>query len=335
MYWTYARLIIFEQISFIVHFSMIWILFLILIFTFLALDLGFFHKENVKVSMKDCMRWTAVWVIIALLFGIVVYFIYQNNWFEINTSGQTGYQAMLDYYAGYLIEESLSLDNIFVIALVFKYFKIPNKYQYKILFWGIIGAVIFRLIMIFLGIAFVKQFEWATYIFGGILVFSAIKMIFEKEEEEDFKDSIGVKLLSKVIKIDWSIKDGRYFIKENGKRVATGLFAALIVVEFSDIIFAVDSIPAIFSITTDPFIVFSSNIFAILGLRNLYFFLSNMLDKFEYMKFALVAVLLFVGLKMLLIHFYPIPTGISLIVILMLLTSGIVYSIYVERNKVE
>ena len=240
---------------------------------------------------------------------------------------------MLDYYAGYLIEESLSLDNIFVIALVFKFFKIEQKYQYKILFWGIIGAVIFRLIMILLGTAFVDHFVWATYFFGIILIISAFKMLKGDDEDEDFKKSLGVRLLSKVIKIDWSINDGRYFVKQQGKRVATGFFAALIVVEFSDILFAVDSIPAIFAITKDPFIVFTSNIFAILGLRNLYFFLANMLDRFEFMKYALIAILLFVGIKMLISHNLHINTLVSLLVILGLLASGIVYSMISTQKR--
>ncbi len=312
---------------------MIWILFLILVFALLALDLGVFHKENHKVSMKESLKWASIWVTLALLFGIVVYWIYDVNWFEINKLNTPPGQAMLDYYTGYLIEESLSLDNIFVIALVFKYFKIEGKFQHNILFWGIIGAVVFRLIMILVGAALVHNFEWITYVFGGILVYSALKMIFEKEESEDFKEGIAVRLLSKVVKIDWTIRDGRYFFVHNGKRVATAFFAALIVVEFSDIIFAVDSIPAIFSITKDPFIVFTSNIFAILGLRNLYFFLAGMMDKFHYMKYALIGVLLFVGTKMLIVHFYKISTPISLFTILGCLVGGVIFSIYKGRHE--
>ncbi len=312
---------------------MVWGIFIVLVFGLLALDLGVFHKENHKVSMKESLKWTSVWVSLALLFGLAVYWIYEVNWFDINKLGTAPGKAMLDYYTGYLIEESLSLDNIFVIALVFKFFKIEPKFQHNILFWGIIGAVVFRLIMILIGAAFVRNFEWATYIFGGILVYSALKMIFEKEEAEDFKENFAIRILTKFIKIDWTIKDGRYFIRKNGKRVATGFFAALIVVEFSDIIFAVDSIPAIFSITTDPFIVFTSNIFAILGLRNLYFFLAGMMDKFHYMKYALIAVLLFVGIKMLIVQFVHIPTSISLFAILGFLVSGVLFSVYKARHE--
>jgi tellurite resistance protein TerC len=240
---------------------------------------------------------------------------------------------MIEYYTGYLIEESLSLDNIFVIAMIFTYFKIEQKYQHKILFWGILGAVFFRLVMILLGTAFVETFEWATYIFGGILIFSALKMLKGGEEDTDFKESFGVRLLSKIYPIDWSVQNGNYFIKKNGKRFATALFAALIVVEFSDILFAVDSIPAIFSITKDPFIVFTSNIFAILGLRNLYFFLSSMMDKFQYIKYSLVAVLLFVGIKMMLVHFYHISPVVSLLVIVGSLLAGVFYSMYKLKQQ--
>lgn len=306
---------------------MIWCVFMLLVLVLLAVDLGLIHKENKQVSMKESLLWTSVWVGLALAFGGAVYWMYEVNWMDVNPTGRKPSAAMLDYYAGYLIEESLSLDNIFVIALVFKYFKIEQKYQYKILFWGIIGAIVFRLGMILLGTQFVKQFEWATYVFGAILIISAIKMLGGEDENEDFKKSFGVRLLSKVFKINWDIKDGRYFVRENGKRVATGFFAALVVVEFSDILFAVDSIPAIFAITTDPFIVFTSNIFAILGLRNLYFFLANMLDKFHYVKFALVGVLLFVGIKMMIVHYVKISTGVSLGVILGLLVMGIVFSL--------
>lgn len=306
---------------------MIWFGFIVLVFGLLALDLGVFHKSNKKVSMKESLAWTTVWVVIALAFGGVIYFLYDENIYNLNPNGISAHQAMIEYYTGYLIEESLSLDNIFVIAMIFAYFKIESKFQHNILFWGIIGAVVFRLIMILLGTAFVEKFEWSTYVFGGILIFSAIKMLRGGEEDSDFKESLGVKLLSKIYPIEWENQNGKYFVKRGGKRHATVLFAALIVVEFSDILFAVDSIPAIFSITKDPFIVFTSNIFAILGLRNLYFFLSNMMDKFGYIKYALVAVLLFVGIKMMVVHYIKIPALLSLGVILGSLLLGVLVSV--------
>jgi tellurite resistance protein TerC len=312
---------------------MVYVVFILIIFGLLALDLGVFHKADKKVSMKESLAWTAVWVTLALAFGGVLYVLYDENIWGINPLNVPAHQAMIEYYTGYLIEESLSLDNIFVIAMIFTYFKIEQKYQHKILFWGILGAVFFRLVMILLGTAFVETFEWATYIFGGILIFSALKMLKGGEEDTDFKESFGVRLLSKIYPIDWSVQNGNYFIKKNGKRFATALFAALIVVEFSDILFAVDSIPAIFSITKDPFIVFTSNIFAILGLRNLYFFLSSMMDKFQYIKYSLVAVLLFVGIKMMLVHFYHISPVVSLLVIVGSLLAGIFYSMYKLKQQ--
>lgn len=314
---------------------MIWIIFLLIVFGLLALDLGVFHKTNKAVSMKESLAWTAVWVTIALLFGGVVYWMYAENILNVNPERYAASKAMIDYYTGYVIEESLSLDNIFVMAMIFKFFKVELKFQHNILFWGIVGAVFFRLIMILLGTAFVDKFEWAMYVFGAILLFSAFKMIKESENDEDFRESAGVKLLSKIYPIDWDVRDGKYLIRKDKKIFATTLLATLVVVEFSDILFAVDSIPAIFSITTDSFIVFTSNIFAILGLRNLYFFLANMLDKFEYMKYSLVFVLMFVGIKMLIMNWVEIPALLSLGIILFALTLGIVYSMLHKDKTVN
>jgi tellurite resistance protein TerC len=310
---------------------MIWLLFIVLIFGLLALDLGVFHKKDKVVSIKESLAWTAFWVFVALSFGGVIYWLYDNNVMGLNTLNIPASQAMIEFYSGYLIEESLSLDNIFVIAMIFIYFKIEPKYQHKILFWGIIGAVFFRLIMILLGTSFVEKFEWSMYVFGGILIYSAIKMLLPESEEKDFKDSFAIKLLEKIYPIDWDPSHRKYFIVKNGKKMATGLFAALIVVEFSDILFAVDSIPAIFSITKDPFIVFTSNIFAILGLRNLFFFLAGMMDKFQYIKYSLTAILLFVGLKMILLDWYHISPIVSLFVILGSLIVGIIVSLLVKK----
>ena len=314
---------------------MIWILFFLLIFGLLALDLGVFHKKNETVSTKESLAWTTIWIIVAFVFGGVIYWIYDANMWNMNPLGQDPTQTVLDYYTGYIVEESLSLDNIFVIAMIFQFFKIEAKFQHRILFWGIIGAVVFRLIMIVLGATFIEHFKGATYVFGLILLYSAFKMIKQGEDEnEDFTKSFGIRVLSKIYPIDWSASNGKYFIRKEGRLMATSLMAALIVVEFSDILFAVDSIPAIFSITTDPFIVFSSNIFAIMGLRNLFFFLSNMLDKFQYMKYSLVVVLMFVAIKMLIVDFYHIDAVVSLIVILSALAGGILISVMKsEKSK--
>lgn len=311
---------------------MIWILFIALIFSLLALDLGVFHKKEKVVSIKESLAWTSVWVVIALSFGGVIYWLYDQHILGLNPTNIPASQAMIEFYSGYLIEESLSLDNIFVIAMIFIYFKIEAKFQHNILFWGIIGAVFFRLLMILLGTSFVQKFEWSMFVFGGILIYSALKMLGSDDDEKDFKDSIGVRLLSKIYPIDWDSSHEKYFIIKNGKRFATGLFASLIVVEFSDILFAVDSIPAIFSITKDPFIVFTSNIFAILGLRNLFFFLSGMLDKFQYIKYSLVVILLFVGIKMIIEKWIEISPVLSLIVILSSLILGVIFSLLLVKK---
>lgn len=313
----------------------VWIIFFILIAIFLALDLGVFHKKDAVVTIKESLIWTAIWVSVALLFGIAIYFIYENQLFNLNTHGINGVDAMLEYYTGYVLEESLSIDNIFVIAMVFKFFKIKPEFQHRVLFWGIIGAVFFRLTMILLGQAFIEKFSWSMYVFGGILIWSAIKMMKNEDENSDFKDTLGVRLLSKIYPIDWTIQNGHFLEKVNGKTVATSLFATLLVIEFTDILFAVDSIPAIFSITTDPFIIFSSNIFAILGLRSLYFFLSGMLDKFKYIKASLVFVLLFVGLKMIFHDYLSIlseHSWISLVIIVSALAFGVFASIIANKR---
>lgn len=312
---------------------MVWIFFILLIFGLLALDLGIFHKKDETVTMKASLMWTLVWVSIALLFGVFIYFAYEYHWMGLNQQDVSAKTAMIEYFTGYVIEESLSLDNIFVIALIFSYFKIQPAYQHNILFWGIIGAVFFRLIMILVGTAMVTKFDWMMYVFGGILIYSAVSMMRKDDDAGDFKESFAVRMLSKIYPIEWGVQDGRYFILSEGKKKATVLFAALVVVEFSDILFAVDSIPAIFSITKDPFIVFTSNIFAILGLRSLYFFLSNMLDKFQYLKYSLIFILLFVGIKMIAHHWIEITAGISLFVILSSFVVGIIYSLFVTREK--
>jgi len=314
----------------------IWLSFFALISLFLALDLGVFHKKNTVVSMKESLIWTSIWVSMSLLFGIVVYCIYEYHWLDLNTHGLSGSKALVQYYTGYVLEESLSLDNIFVIAMIFQFFKIRPEFQHRVLFWGIIGAVFFRLTMILLGQAFISRFEWAMYVFGAILIWSAIQMLKKQDESSDFKQNLGVRLLGKIYPIDWSVQSGHFLKKINGKSVATPLLATLVVIEFTDILFAVDSIPAIFGVTNDSFIIFSSNIFAILGLRSLYFFLSNMLDKFKYIKVALVFVLLFIGLKMIFHHQLPIlkeQSWISLLVILVALLVAVLASIISNRRE--
>ena len=316
---------------------MVWILFIALILGLLVLDLGVFHKNPKAITMQQSLLWTSIFISLALIFGIGVYYIYKTNFFNINHKNTPPFDAMLNYYTGYIIEESLSLDNIFVIALIFSYFQIEQKYQHGILFWGILGAIIFRGIMILLGASFIQKFHWASYVFGLILIVSAIRMLTSKEENVDYNKNPALRLLSKIYPIKWDQRFSKYLVRDKGRFYATASLATLFVVEFTDIIFAVDSIPAILAVTSDPFIVFSSNIFAILGLRNLYFFLASMMDKFRYIKFSLVFILLFVGAKMMLANHFKLPTIISLIIILGALLTGIITSLFrtIRENRKE
>ncbi|MFM7662264.1 MAG: TerC/Alx family metal homeostasis membrane protein [Bacteroidota bacterium] len=313
---------------------MIWFLFFTLLFFLLALDLGIFHKKNETISTRQSLVWTSIWIFVALIFGFVIYWIYDANICDMNPMGKSPTKVILEYYTGYIVEESLSLDNIFVMAIIFQYFKIESRYQHRVLFWGILGAIVFRLTFIFLGTAFIENFKSAFYVFGAILLFSAFKMMKQGNVgDEDFKKSFGIRILSSIYPIDWTVCNGRYFIRKDGRLMATSLMAALIVIEFSDILFALDSIPAIFSVTSDPFIIFSSNIFAILGLRNLFFLLSNMLDKFYYMKYSLIIILIFVSLKMLLYDFFHFNAILSLVIILSSLLAGVLISLIKSRKS--
>jgi tellurite resistance protein TerC len=306
---------------------MIWILFLLLIAGLLALDLGVFHKDPRVISMKESLLWTLFWIVLALLFGGGLYYLYKFNLFNINPDNNLPSDSMLTYITGYVIEKSLSLDNIFVIAMIFSFFRIESRFQHNILFWGIIGAIIFRGIMIFLGASFIKKFHWSTYLFGIILIYSAIRMMTARHDNVDYYKNPVLRFISKIYPIQWENRSSKYFIRDKGRLLITVSFATLVVIEFTDVLFALDSIPAILAITTDSFIVFTSNIFAILGLRSLYFFIASMMDRFRYMKFSLVFILMFVGVKMILVNHYKFPTWVSLCFILGALFIGIVTSL--------
>jgi tellurite resistance protein TerC len=310
----------------------IWVSFVAFILGLLALDLGVFHKSPQKISYREAFYWTAVWVVLALLFGGVVYYIYDTNWLSINKRGLSGWEAMLNYYTGFLIEKSLSLDNIFVIALIFTYFKIAPRYQHEVLFWGIIGAMVFRGIMIVVGTAVLEAFHWTTYFFGALLIYSAVRMLSVDEQETDFSKNPLLKLIAKVYPIDWQYEGQKFFIQRDGVKTATVLFVTLVIVEFTDVFFAIDSIPAIFAVTTDPFLVFTSNVFAILGLRTLYFFLVNFMDRFGFIKYSLVFILGFVGIKLMLAHHYQFPTLVSLGIIISMLIAGVIASVIANRQ---
>ena len=313
----------------------VWISFLVAILLFLALDLGVFNKTPHIISTKEASKWTAIWVTLSFLFSGIIYWLYSNDYIS-NPDGLKPVAASLKYITGYLIELSLSVDNIFVIAIIFTAFRIPKKFQHRVLFWGILGAIIFRGLMIYFGVLLIHKFIWATYVFGAFLIFTAAKMLFTKEEEKfEPKKSFVYRILRKIIPVTTHINDEHFFIKRRHITAATPLFVALIVIEVMDVIFALDSVPAILAITSDPFLVFSSNIFAILGLRSMYFFLANMLEKFAHLEYSLIAILSFVGLKMLLHDFVEIAEWFSLAFIALSLFIGIIISLQLSKQEVS
>jgi tellurite resistance protein TerC len=286
----------------------------------LILDLAIFHKENEEESIKKALIWTGIWIAMALVFGVGVYY-------------YMGTQTALDYYTGYIIEKSLSVDNIFVFLLVFSYFNVPAKFQHKVLFWGIFGALVMRFLFIFTGVALLERFHWIIYVFGGFLVFTGIKLAMEKDKEVHPERNPVLKLVRRIFPTTKNYYGSRFFIRRMGKLMATPLFVVLIVIETTDVVFALDSIPAILAITRDEFIVYSSNAFAILGLRALYFALSGIMRLFHYLHYGLALILVFVGVKMLLSEFYHIPTPYALAFIGVTLTVSVVASIMNPQEK--
>ncbi|KKL17421.1 hypothetical protein LCGC14_2485720, partial [marine sediment metagenome] len=292
----------------------VWICFIAVVIVFLALDLGVFNKNDHVIKSKEAGIWTAVWVTVALGFSGIIYWLFSAEMVE-NPTGLAPDTAVLKYITGYLIELSLSIDNVFVIAVIFTSFKIPPLYQHRVLFWGILGAIIFRGLMIFFGVALITKFEWIIYVFGVFLLITAFRMLKTDDSHSDPQHSWLFRQLKKVMPITTKRHGHDFFIRRMGVTAATPLFVALIVIELTDVLFALDSIPAILAITADPFLVFTSNILAILGLRSMYFLISRMLEKFRYINYSLVVILAFVGLKMLFSHQIELPEWVSLVVI--------------------
>ncbi|MGJ8666008.1 MAG: TerC family protein [Patiriisocius sp.] len=309
----------------------VWGAFLLVIILFLALDLGVFNKEAHIIKTKEASIWTAIWVSVALAFSGVIYWLFSSGLVE-NPTGLSPNNAVLKYITGYLIELSLSIDNVFVIAVIFSSFSIPDKFQHRVLFWGILGAIVFRALMIFFGVALINKFEWIIYVFGIFLLYTAFRMLTETDKEFKPKNSKIFKFIKKIYPVTYQIQGDHFFVKRMGIKAATPLFIALIVIELTDILFALDSIPAILAITADPFIVFTSNILAILGLRSMYFLISRMLKKFRFINYSLVVILSFVGVKMLISHNVEIPEWLSLAVIFVALAGGIIASIAIPAS---
>ncbi|MFZ4463607.1 MAG: TerC family protein [Bacteroidales bacterium] len=303
----------------------VWIGFLAFIFLMLALDLGVFNRKSHEVKIKEALLWSAIWISIALIFNYGVYYFY-------------GHEKGFEFLTGYLIEKALSVDNLFVFIMLFSMFQVEPKYQHKVLFWGILGALIMRAIFIFAGVALINRFHWIIYIFGAFLIFTGIKMLFHKEEKIDPEKNPLVRLFKKVFPVTHEMHGNRFFVRINHKSYATPLFVVLIIIEFTDLIFATDSIPAILAISHDPFIIFSSNVFAILGLRALYFALAGITKYFYYLKFGLAAILVFVGVKMSIAGIFHFPIVLSLLIILGILILSILASLLFpviqdEKNK--
>jgi tellurite resistance protein TerC len=291
----------------------LWAGFLGFVLVMLALDLGVFHRKAHEVSLKEAAIWSGVWVAFAALFGFGIWHFF-------------GGERALEFATGYVIEKALSVDNLFVFVAVFSTFAIPSALQHRVLFWGILGALVMRAIFILVGGALLAQFHWVMYVFGGILLFTAVKLFVQREEKPEPEKNPVTKLFRRFVPSTSGLRGSKFLVRENGRLLATPLLLVLVLVEVTDLVFAVDSIPAIFAVTQDPFLVFTSNIFAILGLRSLYFLLAGVVDRFHYLKPALALVLAFVGTKMVIVDLYKVPVGLSLGVIVGLLAGAVVLS---------
>jgi TerC family integral membrane protein len=294
--------------------TMMWLGFAVLMTIMFALDMGVFNRKSHEIKFREALTWTLVWVSLAFAFNAGVYYF-------------MGPTKALEFFTGYLIEESLSVDNLFVFIMIFSYFNVAKAHQPKILKWGILGALVMRGIFILVGIGLIERFHWMVYIFGGLLVFTGIKMAFGKEEEITPEKNLLVRLVGRFFPVTPVTHGDRFFIREKGKIAVTPLFLTLLVVESSDVIFAVDSIPAVLAVTRDPFIVYTSNVFAIMGLRSLYYLLANVMEMFVYLKLGISFILAFVGVKMLMADIYPIPIHFSLGVIVGVLAISIAASL--------
>ena len=296
-----------------------WVGFIICVLVLLFLDLGVFHRQAHVVSFKESLVWTSVWFCLAMLFALGI-------------KKLRGDKEALEFVTGYLIELSLSMDNVFVIALIFGHFLIPSEHQHRVLFWGILGALVMRGALIAVGAALLKEFHWVIYIFGAFLIFTGIRMALHRGEDIHPDQNPVVKFFRKFVPVTENYEKDKFFVRRAGRLMATPLFLTLLIVESTDLVFAVDSIPAIFAVTQEPFIVYTSNVFAILGLRALYFLLANVMDKFQYLKLGLSAVLTFIGGKMLIMDLYHIPVGLSLGIVASILTISILASLWKAKS---
>ena len=300
--------------------TLLWVAFNAFVLIMLALDLGVFHRKAHEVSIKEALTWTGIWIALAMLFNLFIYHHFDKD-------------KAIEFFTGYIIEKSLSVDNIFVIIMIFSYFNVPRIYQHKVLFWGVLGALVMRVIFIFAGVELLHRFHWLIYIFGGFLVITAIRMIVSKDDKLEPERNPLVKLVRKKFRVTPAFHEDNFFVRIGGQLSAPPLFLVVIMIEATDLIFAVDSIPAILAISEDPFIVYTSNVFAILGLRSLYFALSGIEKYFQYLKYGLAVILVFVGAKMCLMDFIKIPVEVSLIVIVFVLGISMLASAVMSRQQ--
>lgn len=293
------------------------------VLTMLALDLGVFHRKAHEAKMREALTWSGTWVGLSLLFNLGIYL----GWIGAYAGAAARQQAALDFLTSYVIEYSLSVDNVFVFAVMFSYFAVPPVFQHKVLFWGILGAFVMRAAMIFAGIALLHAFHWVIYLFGAILIFGGVKLWRNEEVEIDPQKNPVVRLVRRFMPVARGDHGQRFFIRENGALAATPLFVVLVLVEWTDLVFAVDSIPAVLAVTDDPFIVFTSNVMAILGLRSLYFALARIMQRFHLLHYGLAAILVFIGVKMLTADFYKVPTLVALGVVAGILVVSVIASL--------
>jgi tellurite resistance protein TerC len=296
-----------------------WVGFNAFVLFMLALDLGVFNRKDHEIKIKEALAWSTLWIVLALAFNVLLYY-------------TKGPEPALQFLTGYIIEKSLSVDNIFVFVLVFSFFKVPALYQHRVLFWGIIGALIMRAIFIAAGVTLIEKFHWIIYVFGAFLIFTGIKLAVNQGTKVDPEHNPVVKLFRKFFPVTKQYHGNKFWVMQHGKKTATPLFIVLLLIETTDLIFAVDSIPAILAVTNDPFIVYTSNVFAILGLRSLYFALAGVMHLFKYLHYGLAAILIFVGIKMVIVDYYKIPIDISLFTIAGILTLSVLLSLFSKKN---
>jgi tellurite resistance protein TerC len=317
----------------------LWAAFIIFILFLLVLDLGVFHRKAHVITLKEALTWSGVWIGLALVFNVSVYFAYEYHWFglDIPEAEPDGRTAAVLFFTGYLVEKSLGMDNVFLIAMIFSYFGIPPIYQHRVLFWGIVGALVMRAVTILAGVALIQRFDWTLYVFGAFLIVSAVRMAVARHAPNPKRNPL-IALAKRLFPVTDDLAGGRFMVRTNGTPALTPLGLALIMIETSDLIFAIDSIPAVFAITQDPFLVFTSNIMAVLGLRSLYFAVAGIIDRFYYLRFSLSLILVVIGTKMLLkdvLHALPDATFYMLGAIALILGGGIVASIVRARRTAE